>query len=237
MRYSNGEQLQEDTPWDETLKDTAHELYQPGSHSGFLEWHEVHVHKVLLNWAERVEAGDWKVNADGVAGGIQKFVEADTLESWRKHQIPGLVRKRVFVRLSKLATSEESIDDIESMMKGVDEYGKDITIDFTNELGCGLESLKDKMFSHNANSMISLTRKLLTACAELDNQFAERFGFNISCDLWKDECLPKIFTRFNIKILYYPFSRVSIVRSRKTKSSITDKRTDQPCGFLLDCGH
>ncbi|KAJ5369845.1 uncharacterized protein N7496_005937 [Penicillium cataractarum] len=87
-RYSNGEQLQEETPWDETPKDTAHELYQPGSHSGFLERHEVQIHKILLNWAERVEAGDWEVNTDGVAGGIEKFEEADTLESWRKYQIP-----------------------------------------------------------------------------------------------------------------------------------------------------
>lgn len=71
-RYSNGKQIQEDTPWDETPKDTAHELYQPGPHSGFLEQHEVQLHKVLLNWAERVEAGDWEVNADGVAGGIEK---------------------------------------------------------------------------------------------------------------------------------------------------------------------
>lgn len=87
-RYSNGEQLQEDNPWDKTPKDTAHELYQPGSHSGFLERHAVQLHKVLLNWAEKVEAGDWEVNADGVAGGIDKFEEADTLESWRKYQIP-----------------------------------------------------------------------------------------------------------------------------------------------------
>ncbi|KAF3392682.1 hypothetical protein F1880_008855 [Penicillium rolfsii] len=87
-RYSNGQQLQEDTPWDESPEETADELYQPGSYSGFLEMHEVQVHKVLLNWAERVEAGDWEVNADGVAGGIENFEEADTLESWRKYQIP-----------------------------------------------------------------------------------------------------------------------------------------------------
>lgn len=80
-------------------------------------------------------------------------------------------------RLTKLATSEERLVDIESMMKEVDEYGQDITLDFTNELACGLEGLKDKLSIHNAKSAIGLTREILRACEELDNQFAERFGF------------------------------------------------------------
>jgi hypothetical protein len=43
----------------------------------------VQVHTVLLNWAERVELADWEANEDGVAGGIEKFEEADTLEIGR----------------------------------------------------------------------------------------------------------------------------------------------------------
>jgi hypothetical protein len=81
-RLSNGQKLQK------ACDVTSYELYQPGRESGFLEFHPVHLHKVLLNWAERVEAGDWEVGADGVVGGIGKFEEADTPEHWRKYQIP-----------------------------------------------------------------------------------------------------------------------------------------------------
>ncbi|KAJ5160687.1 uncharacterized protein N7482_007691 [Penicillium canariense] len=87
-RFSNGQKLQEARAWYMPQEDTSFELYQPGRESGFLEFHEVQLHKVLLNWAERVEMGDWEVNADGVVGGIRKFAEADTPEHWKEYQIP-----------------------------------------------------------------------------------------------------------------------------------------------------
>jgi hypothetical protein len=67
---------------------SAHDLYQVCSWNGFLESHGVQLHKVLLNWAERVEMGDWEVDANGVAGGIEKFKDADTPDHWEKYQIP-----------------------------------------------------------------------------------------------------------------------------------------------------
>lgn len=87
-RFSNGQKLQKACDWYSPREETSFELFQPGRESGFLEHHPVQLHKVLLNWAERVEAGDWEVNADGVAGGMRKFEEADTPEHWRKYQIP-----------------------------------------------------------------------------------------------------------------------------------------------------
>ncbi|KAL2812886.1 hypothetical protein BDW59DRAFT_176887 [Aspergillus cavernicola] len=55
-------------------------LYQPGLTDGFGEYHDVQIDKVLRNWAERVERGDWDIDRDGVVGGIEKFREADTKE-------------------------------------------------------------------------------------------------------------------------------------------------------------
>ncbi|CAI7601020.1 unnamed protein product [Penicillium viridicatum] len=66
----------------------AHDLYQACGSNGFLEFHGVQLHKVLLNWAERVEMGDWEVDENGVSGGIQKFKDADTPGHWEKYQIP-----------------------------------------------------------------------------------------------------------------------------------------------------
>ncbi|KAJ5770013.1 uncharacterized protein N7511_002064 [Penicillium nucicola] len=69
------------------LKDNSHELYQVCDSNGFLENHGVQLHKVLVNWAERVESGDWEVDENGVAGEIEKFKDADTPENWEKYQI------------------------------------------------------------------------------------------------------------------------------------------------------
>ncbi|KAL4746605.1 hypothetical protein BDW72DRAFT_207218 [Aspergillus terricola var. indicus] len=63
-------------------------LYQSGCPDGFTFRYHVQIHKVLENWAERVERGDWEVNGDGVAGRVEKFREADTEEHWRKYWIP-----------------------------------------------------------------------------------------------------------------------------------------------------
>lgn len=37
----------------------------------------VSIDKVLDNWAERIEKGDWEVDKHGVKGGIERFREAD----------------------------------------------------------------------------------------------------------------------------------------------------------------
>ncbi|KAL4814824.1 hypothetical protein BDW67DRAFT_176795 [Aspergillus spinulosporus] len=55
-------------------------LHQSGLSDGFSEDHDVQIDKVLRNWAERVERGNWDVDRDGVMGGIEKFREADTEE-------------------------------------------------------------------------------------------------------------------------------------------------------------
>lgn len=88
-RSSNGIQLGHHTS-DRILEDVSSELYQAYYFSGFLptQWRAVQLHKVLLNWAGRVEMGDWEVNKDGVAGGIENFTEADTPEHWKKYQVP-----------------------------------------------------------------------------------------------------------------------------------------------------
>jgi hypothetical protein len=86
-RFSNGQRLMKACD-SYVPQETSFELYQAGRESGFLEFHPVQLHKILLNWAQRVEAGDWEVDANGVVGGIGKFEEADTPEHWKKYQIP-----------------------------------------------------------------------------------------------------------------------------------------------------
>jgi hypothetical protein len=82
---------------------TALQMIFTNHFSGFLPTsvRSVQVHKVLLNWAERVQMG-WGVDGDGVMGGIEKFREANTEERWP--EVPGssvLVEKdRKWKRLS-----------------------------------------------------------------------------------------------------------------------------------------
>jgi hypothetical protein len=35
-----------------------------------------------------VESGKWEVDQDGVAGGMEKWREADTEEHWQDYQLP-----------------------------------------------------------------------------------------------------------------------------------------------------
>ncbi|KAL4809792.1 hypothetical protein BDV18DRAFT_49415 [Aspergillus unguis] len=63
-------------------------LYQTGLTNGITNNHSVTIDKVLDNWADRVENGDWEVDEHGVKGGIDKFREADTAEHWHKYWIP-----------------------------------------------------------------------------------------------------------------------------------------------------
>lgn len=69
-------------------RDTHGDLYQSGTTNGITNCNLVQIDKVLNNWADRVERGDWDVDEDGVAGGIGKFREADTEAHWHKYWIP-----------------------------------------------------------------------------------------------------------------------------------------------------
>lgn len=63
------------------------ELYQLGYNSIFND-HDAQLFRLLENWKERVERGDWKVGAEGVEGGIEMFKDADTEEFWPLYQLP-----------------------------------------------------------------------------------------------------------------------------------------------------
>lgn len=84
-RSSNGVLLNECYDYDEGLSD---KLYQVYGISGILPWDSSssQLHKVLDNWAERVEMGDWTVGEIGVVDGIEKFMDADTPDHWKKYQ-------------------------------------------------------------------------------------------------------------------------------------------------------
>jgi hypothetical protein len=69
------------------------QLYQSDSfsgYSGYLPWdsRSSYLHRVLDNWAERVEMGDWLVGQDGVVSGFETFKEADTEGHWKEYVIP-----------------------------------------------------------------------------------------------------------------------------------------------------
>jgi hypothetical protein len=68
-------------------QDTLADVYQPG-HQAFTEGHSVRLFFVLENWLGMVQRGDWKVDANGVMGGIDEWKKADTEESWEKYVIP-----------------------------------------------------------------------------------------------------------------------------------------------------
>ncbi|KAL4733867.1 hypothetical protein BDV11DRAFT_213369 [Aspergillus similis] len=91
-RKSNGEPfgLTDCDHLDENPKprDARGDLYQAGMTNGITNSHSVTIDKVLDNWAERVEKGDWEVDEHGIKGGIEKFREADTEEHWREYWIP-----------------------------------------------------------------------------------------------------------------------------------------------------
>ncbi|KAL2802424.1 hypothetical protein BJX63DRAFT_437900 [Aspergillus granulosus] len=88
-QQSNGEPLGVSSYLDDDPepRDDHGNLYQGGMTNGITNFHLVQIDKVLNNWADRVEKGDWEVPEDGVAG-VGKFKEADTEEHWQKHWIP-----------------------------------------------------------------------------------------------------------------------------------------------------
>ncbi|PTB72909.1 hypothetical protein M440DRAFT_1384314 [Trichoderma longibrachiatum ATCC 18648] len=63
------------------------ELYQQGFNH-FIRTHHVQLKHVLERWAEMVEGGKWAVDGEGVAGGMDKWREADTEDGWRDYQLP-----------------------------------------------------------------------------------------------------------------------------------------------------
>lgn len=64
------------------------EIHQYG-HNPFVMHHDVQLKFVLQRWAELVESNYWVVDANGVAGGIEKWRDADSAEHWQKYQLPG----------------------------------------------------------------------------------------------------------------------------------------------------
>ncbi|KAL2819551.1 hypothetical protein BDW59DRAFT_165004 [Aspergillus cavernicola] len=89
-RQSNGEPfgVTDYIDKDPKPRDAHGDLYQGGMTNGITNFHLVQIDKVLNNWADQVERGDWEVDEDGVAGGIDKFREADTEAHWQKYWIP-----------------------------------------------------------------------------------------------------------------------------------------------------
>jgi hypothetical protein len=61
-------------------------LYIPGCHP-FETVVEQSLVGVLRNWLEIVERGDWKIDENGVAGGMDVWKEADAEEHWEKYVI------------------------------------------------------------------------------------------------------------------------------------------------------
>ena len=76
-RFGENSQDAEDVEPDDTFAD----VYQPG-HQPFTEMHGVRLISILQNWLEMVQSGDWEMDAEGVACGIDIWRKADTEESW-----------------------------------------------------------------------------------------------------------------------------------------------------------
>jgi hypothetical protein len=66
---------------------TFADLYQPG-HQPFTEMHSVWLFSVLESWLCMVQRGDWKVDANGIMGGIDEWKKADTEEWWERYTVP-----------------------------------------------------------------------------------------------------------------------------------------------------
>jgi hypothetical protein len=88
-RTSDGARFGENTEDAERVepKDTFWDVYQPG-HCPFTIDHPRQLVDVLKNWLGMVQRGDWKVDANGVVGGIDEWKKADSEEEWEKYVIP-----------------------------------------------------------------------------------------------------------------------------------------------------
>jgi hypothetical protein len=87
-RTSDGARFGENTEaTDVQPKDTFADLYQPG-YQPFVEIHGVRLVKVIESWTQMVENGDWRVDEEGVVGGMEEWKKADMKEGWSKFVIP-----------------------------------------------------------------------------------------------------------------------------------------------------
>lgn len=69
------------------IESTSMDLYQLG-YNRFIETHDVQLKHVLWRWAGMIETGKWKVDAEGVVGGMETWKEADTESAWQDYQLP-----------------------------------------------------------------------------------------------------------------------------------------------------
>jgi hypothetical protein len=79
-------------------KDSFDDLYSLGSHP-FETTNEQNLASILKNWLGMVEMGHWKVDENGVVGGMEIWKEADTEEYWEKYVI-----KRDFVSVDLVSS-------------------------------------------------------------------------------------------------------------------------------------
>lgn len=79
-------------------------------------------------------------------------------------------------RLPMLAASQEHFQDIENMMKRVDESGQNITVPFTDALASGLDFMKSVISTSNTSKVIGLASRILRCCEEIDKEFVENYG-------------------------------------------------------------
>ena len=87
-RTSDGARFGENTEdEDVTPRNTHADLYQPG-YQPFGETHKVRLASIFKSWLGMIERGDWKVDGEGVVGGIGEWRKADTLSGWQKFVIP-----------------------------------------------------------------------------------------------------------------------------------------------------
>jgi hypothetical protein len=78
-------------------------------------------------------------------------------------------------RLPMLAAYQEHFQDIENMMKRVDESGQNITVPFTDALASGLDFMKSVISTSNTSKVIGLASRILRCCEEIDKEFVENY--------------------------------------------------------------
>jgi hypothetical protein len=85
-RASDGSLIGEtlDSAEEPTGVDVHDQLYSAG-YNPFIEEHYPQLHKLLENWVAMVVEGHWQVDENGVAGGLDKFHEADTANNWQSY--------------------------------------------------------------------------------------------------------------------------------------------------------
>jgi hypothetical protein len=88
-RTSDGSLIGEtlDSTEEPTGKDVHDQLYSSG-YNPFIEEHYPQLHKLLENWVAMVVEGHWQVDENGVAGGLDKFREADAATNWQSYVLP-----------------------------------------------------------------------------------------------------------------------------------------------------